>query len=102
MNLFELSALLSSIGGAVGGANAVLRTASSTPMWMWFAIPLGFVCGIGCYFGLTWFAVGRYAKTSDNLPAWRGGVLLLGAFVAPYVAAWLAFLLVRAILYVAT
>ncbi len=99
MNLFELSTLLSPVGGAVGGALAVHRTVPSTSAWMWAAIPLGLACGFGCYRGLIHLAIGKHDNNPD-LPAWRAGALLGVGFAGPYVAGVLAFVLVKIILYV--
>ena len=99
MNLFELATLTSPVGGAVGGAMAVHRVAPSTPAWMWVAIPVGLVCGIGCYRGLIRLAIGRHDRNPD-MPGWRCAAILGISFFAPLIAGALSYGLFRLLLHV--
>jgi hypothetical protein len=96
MNLFELSTLLSLVGGAIGGAVAVHRTSPSASTWLWAAaIALGLACG----FGLSRLvAIGCWKHDKDpELPGWRAGALLGVGMGTPCVAAVLSFTLMKAI-----
>ena len=98
MNLFEVTTFLSPIGGAVGGAVAVHRGVPSAPAWMLAAIPVGLVCGIGCYRGLVRLAVGKHDK-NPKMPDWRIAAMFGVCFIAPYFAGVLTYGLVRLVLY---
>ena len=100
MNLFELSALLSPVGGAVGATQAVCRTAPSASGWFWVAIPIGLVFGFGFYLCLLRLAIGKDAK-NPNFSGWRAAAILGVAIVAPYLTAALTFILMKTILGVA-
>jgi hypothetical protein len=100
MNLFELSAVLSPLGGAVGGAIAVRRTAPSAPVWLCLAIPFGLACGFGIYRTLLRLAVGPHDR-NPHLPGWRLGALFGIGLLGPLAAAFSAFGLVRLILHFA-
>ena len=100
MNLFELSALLSPVGGAVGASLAICRTAPSASGWLWVAIPIGLVFGFGFYRCLLRLAIGKDDK-NPNFSGWRAAAILGAALVAPYLSAALAFTLVKLILSVA-
>ncbi len=99
MNLFELATLLSPVGGAVGGAVAVLRATPPTPAWMWAAIPVGLVCGIGCYYGLVRLAIGGHDRNPD-IPGWRIAAIFGISFLAPLIAGVLSYSLFRLVFYV--
>jgi hypothetical protein len=99
MNLFELATLISPVGGAVGGALAVHQAASSTPAWMWIAIPVGLACGVGLYRGLIQLAIGRHDK-NPNMPGWRLAAILGVTYFSPYISGALSYGLVRLLLYV--
>jgi hypothetical protein len=94
MNVFELATLLSPLGGAVGGAMAAHRAAPATPAWMWAAIPVGLVCGFGCYRGLIRLAIGRHDK-NPNIPSWRMAAILGISGFAPMITGALSYGLVR-------
>ena len=101
MNLFELSTLLSLVGGAIGGAVAVHHTSPSASTWIWAAATaLGLACGFGCFRGLMRLAIGKHDKNPD-LPGWRAFALLGVGMGTPFVAAVVSFTLMKAILYVA-
>ena len=96
MNLFELSTLLSPLGGALGAALAIYRCVPSATGWWWVAFPIGLVCGFGCYRCLLLLAIGKHDKNPD-LPGWRWAALLVVPVAAPYLAGALMFFLVKTI-----
>lgn len=100
MNLFELSTLLSPLGGALGAAIAIYCTVPSASRWWWVAIPIGLVFGLGFYYCLLRLAVGKDDK-DPNLPGWRWAAILGVAIAAPYLTTALMFILVKTILGVA-
>jgi len=97
MNLFELSTLLSPLGGAVGATVALYRTAPSASGWLWVAIPTGLVFGFGFYRCLLRLAIGKDDK-NPNFSGWRAAAILGVALAAPYLTAALMFILVKTIL----
>jgi phosphate/sulfate permease len=90
MNIFAMARLFSPVGGAVGSAMAVHRVAPSTPAWMWAAIPVGLMFGIGCYRGLIRLAIGKHDK-NPNMPDWRAATILGITFFAPLIAGALSY-----------
>ena len=100
MNLFELSTLLSPLGGALGAALAVCRTVPSGSRWLWVAIPIGLVFGFGLYRCLLRVAIGKHDR-NPNLPGWRWVAILVVPIAAPYLAGELTFIIVKTILSVA-
>jgi len=95
MNLFELVMVLSPMGGGVGGAMAVVhRGGVSTPFWMWGAVPLGLACGLGCFVGLIYLAVGRRDGRRVELPGWRMALLLGVTLFAPMISGALSYRLI--------
>ena len=97
MNLFELSTLLSPLGGALGATLAVYCTAPSASRWLWVAIPIGLVFGFGFYRCLLRLAIGKDDK-NPNFSGWRAAAILGAALAAPYLTAELMFILVKTIL----
>jgi len=97
MNLFELSTLLSLVGGAIGAALAVDCTVPSATAWLWLGIPVGLVFGLGLYRCLLRLAIGKHDKIS-NLPGWRLAAILGVPVVAPHLTAALTFILMKTIL----
>ena len=97
MNLFELSTLLSPLGGAFGAYLAIYRTVPSAIGWLWLAIPIGLIFGFYFYRCLLRLAVGGYDNIS-NLPGWRLVAILIVPVAAPYLAGTVTFFLVRTIL----
>ena len=100
MNLFELSTLLSPLGGALGATLAVCRTGPSAPGWRWAAIPVGLVFGFGFYYCLLRLAIGKDHR-NPNLTGWRALAILVVPIAAPYLAGELMFIIVKTILGVA-
>jgi hypothetical protein len=99
MNLFEVATVTSPLGGAIGSAMAVQRAIPSTPAWIWAAIPVGLVCGFGCYRGLIRISVGKHDRNPD-MPGWRVATILGVSFFAPLIAGALSYGLVWVFLYV--
>lgn len=100
MNLFELSTLLSPLGGAIGAVLAVYRPVPSATGWLWLAIPIGLVFGFGFYRCLLRLAIGKHDKI-PNLSGWRWVAILSVPVASPYLAAALTFIVVKTILSVA-
>jgi hypothetical protein len=100
MNLFELSTLLSPLGGAIGVALAVDCTVPSATGWLWLGIPIGLVFGLGFYYCLLRLVVGKHDEIS-NLPGWRLAAMLGVPVVTPHLTAALMFILMKTILDVA-
>ena len=94
MNLFELSTLLSPLGGALGATVAIHCTAPSAYRWLWVAIPIGLVFGFGFYRCLLRLAIGKDDK-NPNFSGWRAAAILCAALAAPYLSAELMFILVK-------
>jgi hypothetical protein len=100
MNLFEMSYLLSPLGGAFGSAMAVHQHSSSSSVGFAVGIPLGLVGGFGIYRGLMRLAVLR-AETAQRLSSWRAAAVLGVGFFAPCASAAICFWLSRLFYYVA-
>ena len=99
MNIFELTTLLSPVGGAVGGVMAAHRAVPSTPAWMFAAIPVGLACGFGSYRGLVRFAIGKHDR-NPKMPDWRIAAILGISAFSPIIAGVLSYGLVRLCFYV--
>ena len=97
MTLFDLSALLSPVGGAVGASQAVCSTTPSAPGWLWVVIPIGLVYGFGIYLCLLRLAIGKDDK-NPNFCGWRAAAILGAVLVAPYLTTALTFMLVKTFL----
>jgi len=98
MNLFEISALCSPIGGAVGAAVAAHQRSPSHPELtiLVTCIMAGLVCGYFFYRGfmrlVTW-------KGGQRLSSWRAATLLGAGFASPYLAALFCFGIAKFIFY---
>lgn len=101
MKLSELSTFLSPVLGVGGGLLAAHRHSAWSPLGIIAAIPVGVICGIGCYRGGMLLAVGKHDRNAD-LPGWRASALVGIGFLAPSLSAVLSYVVVRLILYVAT
>jgi len=100
MNLFEMSTLLSPVGGALGGAMAVQQHSSSGSVGMVVGIAFGLAAGFGIYSGLMRLAVLK-AEKAQTLTSWRSAALLSAAMFAPYISAAICFWFLRLFFYVA-
>ena len=99
MSLFELAALFSPVGGAVGGAMAVHRAVPFTPAWMFATIPVGLVCGFGLHRGLIRLAISKHDR-NPKMRGWRIAAILGISFFSPYIAGALSYGLFRLFFYV--
>jgi hypothetical protein len=90
MNLFEVSTLLSPVGGAVGVGMAIHRHSSSSSASFLVGIPLGLICGFSIYRGLMKLVI---LKITDppTLSSWRSVSVLGTAIIAPYLSAYICY-----------
>jgi hypothetical protein len=100
MNLFEMSMLLSPVGGAFGSAMAVHQHSSSSSVGLGVGIAFGLAGGFGIYRGLMRLAILR-AEAAQRLSSWRAAAVLGVGFCAPFISAAICFWLLRLFYYVA-